>query len=194
MYFTLPDKKVNGSPYLQKDFLFGVMTTFDNVTIEGLRYRYDIYNDEMQFILKEDTASIIRPLTLKAVELGEVKFIYDVYYTTSGNAAAGYFEILEEGKLSVLLRRTMVLEYDEYLPNYAGGGGSKEFYFKDKENLYIKYSDALAWKVRNKKNFLAMLPDHKNEVQKYMKSKKLSTKKQEDLKELVNYYNSLEGD
>ena len=194
MYYTVPDRKVNGSPYLQDEFLFGVMTTVDDVTIEGLKYRYDVFNDEMQFILKEDTASIIRPLTLRSLKFGEVEFIYDVYYTSDGNPAAGYFEILEEGRLSALLRRTKVMEYDEYVSNYGGGGGSKEYYFKEKKNLYIKLSNAIANKISNKKDFLALLPDHLDEVKNYMKSNKLSVRKQDDLVEMVSYYNSLESD
>ena len=191
MHFTLPDRRVNGSPYLQEEFMFGVMSTVDTVTIEGMRYRYNIYDDQMQFILKGDTASIIRPLSLREIRFGKVKFIYDVYYTSSGQAAAGYFEVLEEGRLSVLLRRTMKLEYDEYVPNYGGGGGSKEFYYRGKEHLYVKHVSALARNIRNKKEFLNLLPDHRDEVQNYMKTEKLSVKKQEDLKELVRYFNSL---
>ena len=194
MYYTLPDRKVNGSPYLQDDFLFGIMKTVDGVTIEGLTYRYNIFNDEMQFILKGDTASIIRPLTLVSLELGSTKFVYEVYQTSGENAAAGYFEILKEGKLTALLRRTMVLEYDEYVPNYGGGGGSKEYYFKGKTNLYVRYNHALARKVESNRGFLALLQDHQAEVKKYMKSKRLSARKQEDLVELVAYYNELETD
>jgi len=194
MYYTLPDRKVNGSPYLQDEFLFGVMKTVNDVTIEGLKYRYDAYNDEMQFILKGDTASIIRPLSLVSLEFGSVKFIYDVYQTSAETAAAGYFEILGEGRLTALLRRTKVMEYDEYVKNYGGGGGSKEFYFKEKKNLYVRYSDALARKVNNNKDFLGLLQDHQAEVRKYMKSQKLSARKPDDLVKLIAYYNGLEVD
>jgi len=192
MYYTLPDRKVNGSPYLQEEFMFGIMKTVDTVTIEGLKYRYDIFNDEMQFILKGDTASIIRPLTLRSIELGKVKFIYDVYFTANETAAAGYFEILQEGKLTALIRRVMKLEYDEYLANYAGGGGSKEYIFKEKKSLYVKYGNAIARKVSKKRDFLAVIPDHHEALRLYMKSNKLLVRKPDHLLELVNYYNKLE--
>jgi hypothetical protein len=194
MYYTLPDRKINGSPYLNEEFLFGVMNTVDTVTIEGLRYRYDVYHDEMQFILRNDTASIIRPLTLISLEIGSVKFVYDVYLDSRGKAAAGYFEILTEGKLTALLRRTKELEYDEYVKNYGGGGGSKEFYFKDKKQLYIRYENALARKIANNRNFMALLKEHRDEIRDFMKSNRLSPRREKDLERIVSYYNELETD
>ena len=191
MYYTLPDRKVNGSPYLQDDFIFGVMKTVDTVTIEGLRFRYDVYHDEMQFILKNDTASIIRPLTLISLEFGSVKFVYDVFLDDGDKAAAGYFEVLEQGGLTALLKRTKELEFDEYLKNYGGGGGSKEFYFREKEQLYIRYKDALARKITNNREFLALLRDHRDEMKDFMKSNRLSARKQDDLVRMVSYYNEL---
>ncbi len=182
---------VKGSPYLNEEFLFGVMSTVEAVRIEGLKYRYDIYADEMQFILNNDTASITKPLTLRSVELGDQRFIYDVYETGVDMVAAGYFEVIEEGKLTGLLRREMELKQDIYTQHYGGGGGTKDFYYKDSEFHYVKFNKGVARKVTNKKNFLELIPYHKNEVKSFIKSEKISIKNPKDFKKLISYYNTL---
>ncbi len=182
---------VKGSPYLDPEFQFGVMSTVEAVRIEGLKYRYDIYSDEMQFILRDDTASITKPLTLKYIEIGPRKFIYDVYNTGENTVAAGYFEVIEEGQLTALLRREMELERDAYVENYGGGGGTKDFYYKEEKSYYLKYGKDVARKVTGKKSLLEAIPDHRDPVKAYMKSEKLSVRRNGDLKKIVSYYNSL---
>ena len=99
MRYSQHEHLVRGSPYLYDEFLFGVMTTVEAVRIEGLKYRYDIYSDEMQFILKDDTASVTRPLTLRSIQIGQQKFVYDIFQTGENMVSAGYFEVIEEGNL-----------------------------------------------------------------------------------------------
>jgi hypothetical protein len=189
--YSQHEHKVNGSPYLDPEFQFGVMSTVEAVSIEGLKYRYDIYSDEMQFILREDTASITKPLTLRHIEIGPKKFIYDVYETGENTVAAGYFEVIEEGQLTGLLRREMELEQDIYVQNYGGGGGTKDFYYKENKSFYLKVGKDIARKVTSKKSFLEVIPDHRDEVKAFMKSEKISIKRPEKLKEAIAFYNEL---
>ncbi len=187
--YTKHDHMIKGSPYLNQEFLFGVMSTVEAVNIEGLKYRYDIYSDEMQFILKDDTASITKPLTLKYIEIGPQKFIYDVYRTGENTVAAGYFEVIEQGMLTGLLRREMELERDVYVQNYGGGGGTKDFYYKEKKTYYLKYGKDVARKITSKKSFLETIPDYNDQIKAYMKSEKISLRKPEELQQVISYFN-----
>jgi hypothetical protein len=194
MRYSQHEHLVRGSPYLYDEFLFGVMTTVEAVRIEGLRYRYDIYSDEMQFILKDDTASITRPLTLRSIQIGEQKFVYDVFQTGHNTVSAGYFELIEEGKLSALIRREKELDQDSYCENYGGGGGTKDFFYKENKTYYLKLNQDVAWKITNKKRLLEAIPDHRKEIKSFMKSEKISLRKPKDIKQLVSYYNTLTAD
>lgn len=191
MHYSMPNSTINGSPYLSEEFVDGAMITANGVRIEGLKFRYDIYSDEMQFILKNDTASITKPLILNSVELGNRKFVYDVYQISDHLVAAGYFEVMNEGNLSVLLRRELELEYDIYVPNYGGGGGTKEFMLKENNNFYIKTGRSAAQKVYRKKDFLKAIPSHHDRVSQYIKANRISVRKEKDIYELATYYNSL---
>lgn len=183
---------INGSPYLNEEFIEGTMTIVDGTVIPGLGYRYDIYGDKMQFLLNGDTASITKPLSLRSIQLGEKKFVYDVYQVSDDVVAAGYFEVIEEGDvLSILLRREIELEQDAYVTNYGGGGGTKEFMMKQMNSYYLKQDRKAAQKVHKKKDFLNTITHFHNEVKQYMKENRISVRKEEDLQSVVNYYNSL---
>lgn len=194
MHYSMSTATINGSRYLNEEFIEGKMTIVDGTEIPGLFYRYDIYGDEMQFIINADTASITKPLSLRSLELGEKKFVYDVYQVSEDVVAAGYFEVIEEGEtLTILYRREMELEQDSYVSNYGGGGGTKEFMMKEKTNYYLKQERKAAQKIYRKKDFLSSINAHQEEVKQYMKDHRLSVKKEKDLQALVKYYNSLDS-
>ena len=190
-HYSINRVNLNGSPYLSEEFVDGALTAADGTRIEGLKIRYDIYADEMQFILKSDTASINRPLALRSLELEEKKFIYEVYQVSENVVAAGYFEVISEDNLSLLLRRELNLEYDVYVPHYGGGGGTKETKLKENNNFYTKLGKSTARKIYNKKDFLNSITMHHDQVKVYIKQNRISVRKQEELEALVSYYNTL---
>jgi len=191
MRYSLSSSRLNGSPYLTDEFIPGTMTTLDSTVIEGLLYRYDIYNDEMQFIIREDTASINKPLAVSSIQMDNKIFVYEVYRVSEHLVAAGYFQLISRGRLSLLFRRQLELEYDNYVPNYGGGGGTKEFMLKNDDNHFVKLEGAAARKIYKKKDFLNAIPEgSRNLIKRYMKEHRISVRKREDLVKLVDYYNS----
>ena len=183
---------IDGSPYLTEKFVEGSMTVVDGTVIPGMWFRYNIYRDEMQLLLNGDTASITKPLSLHSLELGEKKFVYDVYQVSKNVVAAGYFEVIEEGKnLSILLKREIELKQDIYVPHYAGGGGTKEFRMAEKSNYFLKQDGNAAQKVKSRKDFLNTITHFREDVKQYIRENRISVRKEEELKALVNYYNSL---
>jgi hypothetical protein len=192
VHYSMNSSALNGSPYLTDEFVPGTMETLNGTVIEGLKYRYNIYNDEMQFIVGEDTAVINKPLALRSIEMDRKKFAYEVYKVSDQMVAAGYFELISEGEMSLLFRRNLELEYDNYVPNYGGGGGSKEFVLKKDNNFYVKLEGDAARKVYKRKDFLNAIPrDLQSRVKQYMKEHKISVRKEDELLALVNYYNTL---
>ena len=192
MRYSSSAATINGSPYLDIEFMEGTMTTLDGTVIPGLKYRYDIYGDRMQFLVNADTATINKPLALRSVEVGNRKFVYEVFLIEANRVATGYFEVIEETEyLTVLYRRHIELEQDIYVSNYGGGGGTKEFRMKQVNSYFVKPIDSAALKIRNKKDFLNTLTDHQDQVKQYMKENKISVKKEKDLQSVTRYYNSL---
>lgn len=191
-YYANEMPPMSGSPYLEEQFKEGVLTVRDGTEVTGLKYRYDIFGDRMQMINNNDTTVISKPLAVKAIEIEERKFVYDVFKLKQGQIATSYFEIIKETEsLSILLRRRIELKQDVFVPNYGGGGGTKEFMMVRNEDYYMKMGDGAAELIENKKGFLNALTVLKPQVKSYMKENRLSVKKPEDLKQLAEYYNSL---
>lgn len=183
---------IAGSPYLNDEFVDGTMTTLDGTVIPGLKYRYDIYGDKMQFILNGDTATINKPLALSSIELEEQKFVYDVYLVEANRVATGYFEVIEDNEyLKVLYKRAIELEQDIYVPNYGGGGGSKELRMKPVNSYYVKLAESAARKISNKKDLLKLIPQYNDQIRSYIKEKRLSVKKAADLQAIAIYFERL---
>lgn len=192
MQYSNSAAAINGSPFLNEEFTEGTMTILDGTEIPGLRYRYDVYGDKMQFIVQEDTATINKPLALKSIVMGERKFAYLVYMLEADRVATGYFEVLEENEhMDILLRRRIELEQDVYVANYGGGGGTKEFAMKEENSYYIRLGENAARKISNKKAFLNSVDEYQDELKQYMKKNKLSVRKANDLQAIAEYYDQL---
>jgi len=196
MYYSNNAPPVNGSPYLNEEFTEGTMTILDGTVVPGLRYRYDIYADRMQFIVNGDTAYINKPLALKSITLDNAKFVYNVYMVEADRVATGYFEVISEKEhMTFLLRRTIEIEQDIYVSNYGGGGGTKEFMMKHLENYYVKLGEGAAQEISSRKSFLDLVPGYQDQVKKYIKQNRLSVRRAEDLQVIAEYYeNLLEAD
>jgi len=192
MYYANKAPAINGSPYLDEDFLPGIMTVLDGTEIPGLKYRYNIYNDQMQFILNGDTAYINKPLALQSIRLDDHLFVYQVYMSEADRVATAYFEVISENETMTLLKRRQIeIEQDVYVSNYGGGGGTKEFMMKNTESFYLKYGEGAAQKIGNRKQFLSLLPGYQEEVKKYIRQNRLSVRKAEDLQAIAEYLDGL---
>jgi len=191
MQFSKEERHVVGTPFLEDEFLFGVLILHDGTQIDGQKYRYNVHADEMQFILRDDTVAIYQPLKVQSVTLGKQKFIYDLRKVGEDQLEAGYFEVLVEGQASLLLRRLARMEVDEYVPNYMGGGGSKNLFYKHAEFHYIKVGDKAVEKIKNRRVLLKVMGDRKSDISAFMKRNNLSVRQQDDIVEIVDYYNKL---
>jgi hypothetical protein len=181
-----------GSPYLDEQFVEGVLTVREGTRIEGLKYRYVMYGDRMQMIVNSDTSVIDRPLAVKSIETEEHKFVYDVFMVRKDQVATSYFEIIEETEsMTILQRHRIEFKQDIYVPNYGGGGGTKEFMMVRKDAFYMKLGEGAALYFENRKGFLDRLTVLKAQVKNYIKENHLSVKKEEDLRQIANYYNDL---
>jgi len=191
-YYSNDMPGLAGSPYLEEQFQEGTLTVRDGTIVPGLRYRYNIYNDAMQFVLNGDTAVIDKPLAVNSVEIGNRKFVYDVYMTGPDKVATSYFEVVQETDAMTILRRYRIeLKQDIYVPNYGGGGGTKEFMMNRKDRFYVKLGKGAAQEIDRKRDFLGMLNVLRDQVKSHMKANRLSVRKEEDLKQIAQYYNDL---
>lgn len=191
-YYRNPDisfKDIQGSPFLNDQFIKGTVTTTEGYRYVNVPLRYDQYQDELQFE-KDGKPMIFSPKSIiKRAKFGDRTFTYTSYLFTGNKTKEGYFEILADGNVRLLAHHTIKFFEKEKEKPYVEPKPAR--FERPMEDFYIQIGALPAQHVSKKKNLLDAFPKHKKEVADYYKSNKLSAKDKEDLIKLVTYYNSL---
>lgn len=167
------------SQYLNEDWEAGSLETVDSSLISDVFFRYNLTYErfEMRFI--------IDPNTVKRVYSNGKVYIY-TYFTEENKLDSGYFELLNEGETSLLVKYSI-----KKIPGRIGAFGH-DTYHKVMTKYYIKFADSPAKEIKLRKNsIVASFPDNKDIITKYIRSKKLNLRFRKDIIQLLNYYDSL---
>lgn len=110
------------------------------------------------------------------------------YNTSGGYRAPIFFELLTEGRLTLLSREK--LEYRTYNSSFYYYGNYTRLVLVNKYYLLQEKGDIV--EINDKKsNWLDQMGNYADEVQKYAKKNGLDFSNKYDLAKLVEYYNSL---
>jgi hypothetical protein len=163
-------------------------------TLKG-KIKYDLQSDLIQY-QTEGQQPKLESYTARKVLFFEIfdgtvkryRIFYSLPYSTAGQYKAPvFFELLEEGKLTVLCREA--LEYRTSSSFYYYGSYTRlvliHKYFLLKENGNIE-------EYRGKKNdWYELMRGKEDEVQKYVRVNRLDLDDKYELAQALNYYNSL---
>jgi hypothetical protein len=159
-------------------------------------FRYNIYNQEIEFITGTDTLSIAAPMNVDSIMFSGKSFTYALYIEEKRGVdaiASAYFEILNRGKCSLLKKNYVDIEENSYASNYMGGGGDGRDYFIHKSSLYYRSdpgSAAIKFQ-KSKRQILKIFSDKKDEISSYIKENNLNVSSENDLIRIFNYYNQI---
>ncbi len=188
---TLTEKNIEGSPYLNNDFIDGNIFTVQKEKYVDIPVRYNIYNDQMEFkTATGDIQALANPEIVEKVEFGDYKMDY-LPYTYSKKIRRGFFIILAEGKASLYTRKNVNFKEAEQPGAYKEAEPPK--FISGPDEYFIRVGLEEAKQVGNKRDLVDIFPDHKKEIEDFIRKNKIKTNKPESLMELVDYYNSLAG-
>lgn len=105
-----------------------------------------------------------------------------------------FFETLQEGAITLLVRENAVVENAPMYDNF----GRRSFYSSPRIRMvydfYFKKADGKVQKYKpSKKALLDMLSDKQSEIKAYIKEHRLSYSSKKDLIQIINYYNTLKA-
>lgn len=183
--------KIKGHPYL--DTLWSVSCFYfynskDSFTTPA---RYNVMVDEFEV----QTSAGIRALHGDIVKTfaiennsESVNWVNAKDYKENGVELSGFFEVLSEGKAS-LLKQTQI---EIIKPTYkiSLDAGDKNTYLIPKYVYYYAMPDKAIMKIKNQGDLIHLF-ENKTEVSKFIKDNNLSSKKQEHLKRIFDFYNAL---
>ena len=173
----------------------GKLVTSDGDTLEGM-LKYDLDRDLVQV----DLSNQILTFGAKKILYFEIFDVtvdnYRQFYSIPYNISAGYkseiiFEVLYEGKLTLLTRESISQQSSSNYNNYYWSGSSHtrpvlkyEYYFLTSKGEIIFYS-------KKRKDLLDVMKDRYNQIKKYMKTYNLKPDEKGDLARITSYYNAL---
>lgn len=162
-------------------------------TLRG-QVKYDLQQDLIQFTQKKGTIETYTARKAVFCEIfdrteGQYRQFYSLpYSTTSGYKTPVFFELIGEGKLTVLSRERLESQATSS-PYYYGSTYSRTVlvnkYYRLKENGEIVDLST------RKGDFMELFGKQADHINDYMKDNKLRLDEKQDLIKIVQYYNSL---
>ena len=187
---TIAQYKIEGSPYLDDAFVNGTIYTTAKTQVPDVPLRFNIYNDNLEFKTSDGTIlELAQPETVERAKMGETEMIYTDYLTTTKNTKQGFFKVLAEGNLNLLAKPDIF--YQEATEEAAYKEAQPPKFIPKPDVYYVQKPGSPATKIKKSKDLDGLIDAHKKEVDTYIKKNKLKFKKVEDLKQLVDHYNSL---
>lgn len=179
-----------GSPYMYDEFKEGLIYYDDKYSYNDVPLRYNIYTDEIEFDYKEKNliyAFFPRP-KINRVIIKEDTFVVAMY--EDGNTVKpGFFIARSSGNINLLVKPEV--EFTEAQPETPFLMAQPAKYHRTSDKYYLQKSGENAVLVKKTKDILKILEDHHKAISAYIKQEHISAKNEEDLQQLVKYYNSL---
>ncbi|HZK94947.1 MAG TPA: hypothetical protein VFC67_12135 [Prolixibacteraceae bacterium] len=179
---------IQGTPYLEEEFSNGKIITSEGTTYDGIPLRYNAYSDDLEFQKGEDTYNIDPKIIIRRAEFGGAVFgcmKYDFF----GKIQNGLFEILTEGKATLLVKFTIKFLEKDKVQAFADPKPAR--FDAPKKEYYMTIDGAPAKLITNKKSLLELFGNRKDEMESYISKNKLSVREDDSLKKIVVHFNSL---
>ncbi len=182
-------KLVDGTPYFKNDWLKGKIILDGGQEFKGMEIKLDLYDSKVHY-KDEKGQELIATSTIKKVVLFDTaarqvfNFVNGSFIETS-DKISGWYQLLAEGKVSLLKKFEKKLE--ETKPY---GSATVEQSIVSSPRYFIVINKTLA-EIKKLKDLPDILPDKKEEIAAYIKTKKLSKRNDESVESVINYYNGL---
>jgi hypothetical protein len=192
--FSLISISASGQQFAYELWHEGKLILDSGDTLRGT-IKYDLQSDLLQYQSKPDNK--LESYTARKVVFFEIfdstvkryRAFYSLPFSTSGQYKAPvFFELLEEGKLTVLCRE--FLEYRTTNSTFYYYGTYTRLVMINK--YFLLQEDGEIEEYRGKKNdWYDLMRGKEREVQKYVKTNRLDLDEKYELGKAINYYNSL---
>jgi hypothetical protein len=183
---------IEGTPFLYEDFEAGSLVTRDSIKHEKLKLRYNIYEDEVEFMSADNKIMIVSsPKELLFVNIGDRVFKYFTYFDGK-RPRQGYFEVLAEGDCQVLLKREVVLHKGEDAKGYTAPRPPR--FARQNDMYYIRFDKQFPTEVSlRRRSILQAFGKNQADIAGFVGDNNLSYGNPADLVKMADFYNRLTG-
>ncbi|AUC82308.1 hypothetical protein [Lacinutrix sp. Bg11-31] len=184
---SLNSSDFNGTTLVFKDDRTAILKTMSGDSFKLPNVNYDAYSDRIVTKINKDSIFIYNDAVINYVDFNNTiakKYLIDnsgsryLFTLENGEKVSflkGYIGKVIKGKVNPMTKKMMTMNR-----------------LKISNIYFITKNNKTAIEINLKKsNILSILNDKKNEITKFVKSEKLSYKKEEDVIKIIKRYNSL---
>lgn len=180
--------QIQGTPYLNSNFQQGEIFTKGKL-LGTYPLRFNVYTENFEFRKSDkQILELNNPGRIGKIILGNETFIY-APYKDKNTISNGFFKLLNTGKAQGLVRYKV--EFQEATPPGAYQQAQPATFTPIEKYLFVRIGDEAAIPVNKKSELLKAIPDHKQQISKFIKKQRIHVNREKDLVKLLNYYNSL---
>lgn len=173
----------------------GKIVLLEGDTLRG-NVKYDLQQDLVQYVVADQRTTAFSARKVLFFEIYDnsvrrYRQFFALPYSNTGTSykAPVFFELLEEGKMTLLSRESV--EYRTYNSPYYMGSYSRlvlvyKYFFLNEDGNIDEFTG-------NKNDLLNLMRNKSEEVEKYMKENKLRYEDKYDFTKIIAFYNSLYG-
>ena len=192
LFDEIPETK--GSYYLSDQWLAGNVYLKNGQFVENKPLKYDLQAQVIRIrfngVIKALKAPKIQRFEFAGPNDEKRVFLNTDQFKDEGILPTGFFNILLEGALSLYSMTTLQLIKANYAPTHDAGEKSDSYLKSD--HFYFG-QEANVFKIpKNRNKALKFFEGRAEVVKSFIQEHKLGFKKEQDLKRIVNFYNSLE--
>ncbi len=183
--------QIEGSPYLNDSYQWGVLMYGRNKKFGKYKIRYNAHVDRMETLNADGTIGVVSKDDSLNIVINNKTYLTLDYLEKNDKINKGYFTEKTAGpSCSLFLREYKTIkEGKEASTGYHKNKPSK---FIDHKKYYLRFSSKILQPIKlKKKAILNSFPKHYDLLNKYVSEKKLTVDSENGLIALVDYYNGI---
>lgn len=163
----------------------GTLILKDKTIITDRFLRYNIYNQQMEFIFESDTSAIANPDDFEKIIFGGHTFVYGPFLCNE-SIHRGYMELLYDGEISLLLHR--YVKYKVMDKNPYVNAKTNQAYYREDRYFYSDHQGPAKPLPLKKKQLIELFNNPEKNAKLFMKETKNKLSTKEDLINLFEFY------
>lgn len=185
---------IEGSPFWSDKWMYASLYSYKNEFLAKVPVNLNFANGQLyakvgDSVLQLDNETVRKVVVYSDTSKNQVKAVFLSFlpYVYIGNEKINdYLEVFYSGYAILLKYKKKVLAQSE-----SGGGMSKFYYFKDFSYYYLQVNNKIERITSLSKEQLFQLLPGSNNLDSWVKEKKLNLKKENDVIQFIEYYNSI---
>lgn len=178
-------QQMNGTPYFESSEWQKGSVTYNNVLHEDVMLRYDLLKDELIALHPNGFFPVtVISERVQSFTIGNQQFVFIPEINAAG-LSRGFYHVLVDGKLSILVKRSKVIEEKTSVHGVERNVIAK--------NQYYTLKNGAASTVTGEESVIQLLGEHARAVRTHLRSRNLKFRKQKEIAlfEIATYYNQL---